>query len=96
MYSTSRQLAPICSWVRPRPDLFTSCGASQIGAESQAEGWGGSGLGLLEAIMFLAQLLGPGAQSRVALGPGGDHAALLTNTLSCFALGRGKEATKGF
>lgn len=35
VYSTSRQLAPICSWATPRPNLCTSCGATQSGAESQ-------------------------------------------------------------
>ena len=40
MYSTSFQLAPICSWATPRPNPCTSCGASQSQAESQRLGVG--------------------------------------------------------
>lgn len=61
-------------------------------------GWGlgsRSGLGLLEAAMFLPQLSGPRAQPSVALGPGRDHAALFTNSLYCSALGGAKEAMRG-
>lgn len=74
----------------------SACHVEPPGVALSHRAWGlgsGSGLGLLEAILFLPQLSGPGAQSSVALGPGGDRAALLNNLLPCSALDGDKEST---